>query len=182
MSNPRIRSAERWASIEEFTGYEVSDHGRVRSLDRTVPAGRGRLRLSAGKVLRDRADKDGYRIVSLYRDAQAFTLRVHRLVAASFIRCPALEETINHKDFCRSNNYFKNLEWLSHADNVQYTTLAGRQHRPIKPVVAKLNGKAVHSFAAIFYVSQLGFSRNLVHACLSGSAKSHRGFTWERGV
>lgn len=53
---------------------------------------------------------------------------VHRLVAQAFIPNPDNLPEVNHKDFDRTNNCVENLEWCNHADNVEYSILAGRHN------------------------------------------------------
>jgi hypothetical protein len=52
---------ERWRKIRRAPGYEVSDQGRVRSVDRILPGGRA----AGGVVLSPQPDRDGYLRVSL---------------------------------------------------------------------------------------------------------------------
>ena len=79
-------SAEEWRDIPGFEGeYQVSDLGRVRSIDRIVEQdsrwGVIRRRLQ-GKVLSPHLEKSGYLGVQLGRRKKQ---RVHELVAAAFI-------------------------------------------------------------------------------------------------
>lgn len=72
---------EVWKPIAEYEGYyEVSNAGRVRSLDRVLRNGR----LAPGRVLRATTNSRGYLLVSLYRDSRERKVGVHRLVARAF--------------------------------------------------------------------------------------------------
>ena len=45
----------------------------------------------------------------------------HRLVCLAFYGPPGPEQTdVNHKDGINDNNYFKNLEWCTHQENMQH--------------------------------------------------------------
>ena len=66
-------------------------------------------------------DKDGKKI---YR-----TIAVHILVAKAWVPNPELKPEVNHLDFNRKNPCASNLEWVTHRENVQYSTKAGRHGR-----------------------------------------------------
>jgi len=59
---------ERWLPVPGWDGlYEVSDRGRVRSLDRTVASGHGARRRIPGRILRQEIGTAGQSTVSLQR-------------------------------------------------------------------------------------------------------------------
>lgn len=48
--------------------------------------------------------------------------KVHRLVAIAFCDGRSEERNeVNHIDYNRTNNYYKNLEWVTHRENVQHS-------------------------------------------------------------
>lgn len=137
---PMIRrptTNERWAPIEGFEGlYEVSDHGRVRSLDRLQPQrGKRRARLMKGYTLKPRAaPRTGYYRVTLWRDIDRLDFYIHVLVCTHFIGTkPSSSHEVNHKDRNRTNNHYRNLEWVTRQEQMQhaYTNpLHGRRRDP----------------------------------------------------
>lgn len=100
--------------------YEVSNLGRVRSVDRYIKGKNNTKRLRKGKMLKQNKDKDGYLKVVLFFKKSCKSYFVHRLVALSFIDNPNNEPIINHKDENPSNNHKDNLEWCSHKYNINY--------------------------------------------------------------
>ncbi len=80
---------ERWLPVAGFPHYEVSDLGRIRSIDRVIPCwnrwGGIRLRHYRGRVLRLATNIHGYRTAVIYRDQVPHTLSVHVLVAEAFL-------------------------------------------------------------------------------------------------
>ena len=76
---------ETWKPIPEYEGlYEVSDMGRVRSLDRVVKHARYGPQALKGRILSLRTGGDGYLMVSLYKDGESKTTKVHKLVKNTF--------------------------------------------------------------------------------------------------
>ena len=77
---------EIWRDIEGFKGYyQVSNKGRVRSLDRTVIYKDGREYFYPGKILKPDIDKGGYLQVVLSKNSELTTRKIHRLVASAFV-------------------------------------------------------------------------------------------------
>lgn len=114
---------EEWRPVAGWEHvYQVSDHGRVRSIPRSVARSDGKVFHYKGQVLRpamrDRAG--GYPAVGLSYEGRLKTYPVHRLVAIAFVPNPEGLETVNHKDGDKRNIRAENLEWMSVADNVKH--------------------------------------------------------------
>ncbi len=111
---------ERWLAVDGYTGlYEISDFGRVRSITRQVQrqGNQGSLTVH-GQMLSLQPTPKGYYRVSLSRDGRPRNYMVHRLVAAAFHANPADKPEVNHKDGDKTNNYYKNLEWVTESQNL----------------------------------------------------------------
>lgn len=117
---------EQWKPVAGFeTLYQVSNLGRVKSLDRFVTQegnkGTRFTRKYAGKILVKTKDKHGYESVCIaYDNGKKITRNVHRLVAEAFIPNPKNYPQINHKDENPSNNAVSNLEWCDSKYNINY--------------------------------------------------------------
>lgn len=112
---------EEWRPIVGFEGlYEVSNTGRVRSLDRCSVNSLGRSVFIKGKLLKIYDNTLGYKFVSLVMDKHPSPTYVHRLVAQAFIPNPLGLPQINHKDEDKSNNRADNLEWCTAKYNMNY--------------------------------------------------------------
>lgn len=97
--------------------YEVSDHGRVRSLDRTTPTKNGRTAILRGRVLRATANSNGYKIAILQSGPRRSAKRVHRLVLEAFVGpCPDGMQ-VCHSDGNRVNNSLGNLRYGTTSEN-----------------------------------------------------------------
>lgn len=112
--------AERWLPVAGWEGlYQVSDLGRVRSLDRMVRCRGGKTRIHRGVVLRQIQDGCGRRIVHLEQASRGQrTVRVHHLVLSAFVgpRPPDTEGC--HNDGDSANVRVSNLRWDSHSENM----------------------------------------------------------------
>lgn len=101
--------SEAWVSIPEYEGiYEASNMGRVR---RIYASSREPILLSPS------SNKHGYLMVTLTRAGKERTMKVHRLVALSFLGQPGHGLVVNHKDGVKSNNKPSNLEYVTYAEN-----------------------------------------------------------------
>lgn len=120
---------EKNGKIYDYTGlYQVSNLGRVRSLDRIDASGHKRQ----GKVLNCKPDKKGYVYVSLCKNAKLERFQVHRLVATAFIPNPDNLPVVNHQDENPSNCHVDNLEWCTHQYNINYGTAMERKIEKMK--------------------------------------------------
>ena len=110
---------EIWKDIKGYEGmYQVSNMGRVKSLDRLDNKGRK----THGKILTVKHDGGGYCQVALSKDGQQVYPKIHRLVALHFIPNAENKPQINHKDENKDNNAADNLEWVTSKENANYGT------------------------------------------------------------
>lgn len=120
---------EVWRDIPEWEGfYQVSNLGNVRSLDRDIEyLNNGTLTTLhlKGKVLKQRADEEGYMRICLAKNGRTKLYGVHRLVAQAFIPNPENKPTVNHIDGNKSNNYLSNLEWATLEEQYAHAVKTG---------------------------------------------------------
>lgn len=117
---------EIWLPVRGYEGlYEVSDLGRVRSLDREVNYSDGRVVVKKGMIRSVSAGANGYENVRLYKDKKPKSHSVHRLVAEAFIPNPENKPQVNHKDRNPLNNEYTNLEWVTHQENADHAWATG---------------------------------------------------------
>lgn len=171
---------EIWKDIPEFLGvYQVSNLGRVRSLDRINAQGR----FAVGKVLKSRIGKQGYPYVILKFGQKQRTLKVHRLVAKAFIENPYNFPMINHKDEDKTNNIVSNLEWCDAKYNVNYGGGIERAASKTREPVAQMDidGRIIAIYPGFNVAQQkTGVSESKISMCCSGKRKSAGGFKWKK--
>lgn len=102
---------EIWRDIEGFAGaYLVSSYGRVKSLPRH--------RVPRERIIKPTVATNGYLQVDLGRGENRRTMRLHRLMAESFLReqyFPGAEAS--HIDGNKMNNRVSNLVWATRSQN-----------------------------------------------------------------
>lgn len=120
---------EIWKDIPEYEGlYQVSNLGRVKSLERTIIRKNGIKQTIVERIMKPQPNSMGYLRVLLCKNGNSVQFFVHRLVAFAFIpnNNPTEKTLINHKDENPLNNHVDNLEWCNHSYNLNYGTCKER--------------------------------------------------------
>lgn len=107
---------EIWKAIAEYSGYEVSNLGRVRSIDGIRYSPRGNY-FAKGTILNPDKSGNGYHRVTLFRNGFRRKYLVHRLVAIAFIPNPLNLPQVNHKFGNLDDNRAESLEWVTGQEN-----------------------------------------------------------------
>lgn len=119
---------EVWKDIQDYEGYyQVSNLGRVKSLDRYIYNYRGGKALRKGIILKLGDNGKGYLILDLMKEGKRQSVKVHRLVAKAFIPNPNNKPQTNHIDGIKTNNYYMNLEWCTQSENTIHSYKNGLQ-------------------------------------------------------
>ena len=80
-----------------------------------------------GRQLKRGLDKDGYEVIRLTDNKKSYLLKVHRLIALTFIENPNNKPEVNHKNSIRNDNRIENLEWATRAENNRHSWVIGNQ-------------------------------------------------------
>lgn len=105
---------EIWKDVIGYEGlYQVSNLGRVRSLDRYDSL----KRLKKGTILKPLSSRNGYDMVCLWKDGNSKRVLIHRIVAKAFIPNIDDKPCIDHIDTNRRNNNITNLKWCTFKEN-----------------------------------------------------------------
>ncbi len=110
---------EIWKDIEGYEGfYQVSNLGRVRSIDHTIHRTDGTTAFYRGRILVPVGSP--YLHVCLSKGPKHKQVRVHRLVAQAFIPNPNGYRQVDHIDCDKKNNRAENLRWCTTQENTRY--------------------------------------------------------------
>lgn len=142
--------AEIWKPVVGHEGfYEVSDEGRVRSVDREVRHPTGSVFIRRGREMKvSQMPGSGYPRVSLRDGEKAETFMVHVLVLEAFVGPRPDGHDACHADGTRTNNCLRNLRWDSRAANMADRQAHGRTQRGERHYRAKLTDEQVLSIRA----------------------------------
>lgn len=145
---------EIWRNISGYKGiYQVSNLGRVRSLDREVyNKGNNTLCKVKGKVLKPNKDKGGYQYTIFYDSVLNFrkTYKIHRLVALYFVDGYEEGLEVNHINGIRDDNRSENLEWCTRSHNIRDTFKRGRVAHSEHNNSSKLQNRDVGVIASLY--------------------------------
>ena len=157
---------EEWKDIQNYEGYQASNMGRVRDINKGII------------LTQYNRNKLGYKAVTI----GGKPISVHRLVAQAFIPNPNNLPMVNHKDETPSNNCVENLEWCDAKYNCNYGTLQERRIRKVfKPILQYTkNGVFLKEWESIISAAQqTNISRKHISDCCCGRGKTAGGYIWK---
>lgn len=115
----KIKSDCKLETDEEFkvlnlanyeNSYKISNYGKIYSLKNNI-------------YMKPTKNNNGYMQIRLYdSNIKSKTFRIHQLVAIMFIENKENKKYVDHIDRCRDNNYYKNLRWVTHVENMSNTS------------------------------------------------------------
>lgn len=170
---------EEWRPISGYDGlYEVSSHGRVKS-----------LKYKKEVILKPRAKVQGkeykqvYYHVILYNGCKRKDFYVHTLVANAFLSNPENKPCIDHIYGTDGGNAVWNLRWCTKAENNNF--LLSRKHnsnahkpRPVKQYTK--DGQYIKTFRCAREASDhTGIARSSITRCCCGKLKLAGGYIWK---
>lgn len=177
---------EIWKPIKDYEGlYEVSNTGRIRSIERTVK----RLnryktytnQLIPEKIKKGSPDKDGYLKVGLWKNNKCCTTSIHRIVATAFINNPKMLPQVNHLDENKCNNRVDNLQWCSPLENINHGTGKARRTKTMSKPVLQFDpfGNFIREYKSISDTRNYGFCFQGVGYCCIGKTSMYKNFIWK---
>ena len=145
--------------IKEYEGlYAITSCGRVWSH-------RSKKFLKPGK------DKSGYLQVTLSKNGDKETKKIHRLVMETYNPCEKMENLeCDHIDFDCQNNCLKNLQWLAPEQN-------NKKHKACKKVLCVETGIIYKSINEA--ERQTGINQSSISKACRGKLKTASGYHWK---
>ena len=168
---------EIWKDIKDYEGlYQVSNYGRVKSLEKVVIKTYRGNRNHKARILKQ-SNVKGYLYVKLQKNKQKKNFGVHRLVAEAFIPNPDNYNEIDHikpitNDEC--NNCVCNLRWCNHKQNMLDNIETYKNIRAKKVNCYDLDWNYIKTYESILSASKdLKLSEVNIRRCCNGH-KHHK--------
>lgn len=175
---------EIWKDIHGYEGmYQVSNLGRVKSIDRVVVKSDGTLFRLKSRIMKPYSHT--YMYVRLTKDGKNRSYSIHRLVCEAFHPNPNNYPCVNHKDNNPLNNYVGNLEWCTYAYNNNYGTHSQRlsdtmvEKYGVAIDVYTKRGEYIKSYSSIRDAINDGYTRDSISKCCRGELDSHCGLIFK---
>lgn len=177
-----------------ISGYEVSNLGRVKSLERDIfYNGKNQFgsvfpvkKHITEKILIQKRDRGGYLYVNIpITHGVIKSLKVHRMVAETFLKSVDGKFFVNHKDENKENNHFDNLEWVNMYENNAY---GSRAEKFIKVAKYDMNGNLLGEYPTLRAAGRSVVKPNgktgednrvAIKKCCDGKIKSSIGYIWK---
>ena len=170
---------EIWKNIKGYEGlYQVSNMGRVKSLERKNSQGR----TVKERILKPAVKKAGYVEVNLYAGGKPKTCKVHRLVCEAFNDNRDEKPEVNHINEIKTDNRACNLEWCTRRENNNHGTHNERSGKARSKPVAQCTkeGELVKTWSSLTEIGkQTGFSQGSISEAANGKRKQAYGFIWK---
>ena len=181
---------EVWKDIPGYEGlYQVSNLGRVKSLERVVRNPRYKSGvMHQPEKIKTPSVKNGYLKLSLHNDGISKNYYLHRLVADAFIPNPDNKEAVNHINGNKLDNKVENLEWTTAKENVNHAIITGlsktnqkNQKSSSKPVAQyDRNMNLIKIYPSMKEAErETGISHSSISWCCSGRFKVGGGYIWK---
>jgi len=189
MKNNNIHSEETniteiWKDIKGYEGrYQVSNMGRVKSLERVTIRKDGSKLPVKERILKPCTKPNGYlQVVLCASSGKRETPKIHRLVCEAFHENPKNKPCVNHIDENKANNVASNLEWCTYEENLNHGTHNARSAKARSKPVGQytLEGELVKVWQSTMEVErELGFLNGNISAAARGEYKAAYGYVWK---
>ena len=121
---------EQWRPIKGFDKYQVSTYGRVKSFWRKTP-----------RILKPKFGIGGYMKVEPCANGKPKSIKIHRLVAETFIPNPLNKPEVNHEDGHHMNCFVENLTWATSSENRRHAYDSGLAKSGVDNSCAKIKSE-----------------------------------------
>ena len=175
---------EHWRPIPGLDGYEASNYGRIRSVDRVLEF-MGRWgptkRFHRGKILRLKRKPNGYgqTYLCFYASGGVYP-QVNRAVCWAFHgKPPSMSHEAAHLDGRTENNRPENLAWKTPTENAADKVRHGTAPIGVKNAQARLNEAIVADIVSRYAAGETSLNLAVEHQVTVSNIRAVvRGDTW----
>lgn len=174
---------EIWKDIPNYSGYQVSNLGRVRTFNKITKTKKHGIRHWKNRVLKPKGQtyKTGYR-VDLWKDNKPHSILIARLVAFTFSNADInnKELTVNHIDGNRFNNNINNLELVSLKENIQKGFETGLYSCCKKIQIINKNNNEIKNFVSMARASKyINQNKGYISAKVKKNIFENDNYKWQ---
>lgn len=155
---------EIWKPIRNFPSYNASSEGRI-------------MNVRTQRIMKTFVNSKGYELVCLRKNNQQYTVKVHKLIADTFLgENPGLD--ISHKNGDKSDNRAENLKWSTRSEAIRDSFLHGRRLPPRRTRVRVIETNDIFE-TLIDCANAVGCDRTSISRCLAGKSEQVKGYHFE---
>ena len=167
---------EIWKDINGYENmYQVSNYGRVKSLNRIVKSSWGTPKMLNEKIIKEIIDSLGYSRLSLSKNGKVKAHKIHRLVAEAFLEGNGV---VNHIDGNKQNNNVLNLEFCTAKQNNAHAIKNNlKPARYNKLIICNETGELFNGQADL--ARKINVSQPMVSGYMKGKSKHLKGLTFK---
>lgn len=155
---------EIWKPLRNFPSYNGSSEGRIMNVRKQT-------------ILKPTITEKGYAVVGLRKNNKYHTVRVHKVIAETFLgEHPGMD--VKHKDLNPLNNNIDNLYWSTRSESIKQTYESGRR-KPWRQVPVRVveTGRAYENMKEC--AVDIGCDPADVRRCVLGERRSAKGYHFE---
>lgn len=151
--------------------YAISNHGRFKRLTpgrRTWP----------GRIIKLQTMTIGYHMVGPTVFGKNKNTTIHSLVAEHFIGPRPDGMEVNHIDGCKTNNVVTNLEYVTHAENIQHARdmgLVGSNRTHDDAIISAVREDRTSGMSFMQIAKKYGISLGYAYTLCDGTSSRARG-------
>lgn len=156
---------EIWKPLRNFPSYNGSSEGRI-------------MNIRTQRILKTQINEKGYEQVCLRKNNQQYTVRVHKVIAETFLgEHPGMD--VRHRDSDRLNNRVDNLYWSTRKETIGSSFERGdRMPNHRTPIRVVETGEVYESVTACSRAT--GCARSDIFKNMAGTVSHVKGFHFER--
>jgi hypothetical protein len=155
---------EKWKHHPFYDNIEVSNMGRVIE------------RIGDDFFEKVYSKRKGYLVVTIGKNENRKQIKVHRLVAQTWIPNPDNKEEVDHINNDKCDNRASNLRWANRSENMNNEITKTRHSKSVLQM--DKNGNIIKIFNTVGDTVRDGFIRwHVRNACNTG--KEYKGFIWK---
>lgn len=134
-------------------------------------------------------DIDGYKSVTLSKNGEVKTFRLHRLIAQAFIPNPDAKPFVDHIIPISNGgtNDVSNLRWVTAKENSNNEATLSNQgkaqmNNPLKSFKVHQftkDGELFRVWPSVGECARNGYNKGHVAACCRGEQSTHKGYIWK---